>query len=593
MSLNKLLALAVVGAGIWGGCVVEDPNYCDETKACPAGRQCNLAFRGCEPIAVDGGTPALDSAPPVVVDAQLPQAPTLDLAQRKSNGATCASGIECASGSCTAGVCCGSACSGACESCTLPGQVGTCSPRPAGTACGVVSCVDEPTASYIAMLRCTGTSSACQTVKLSCGAYTCTPGEATCRTSCQANSDCSSALCDLLDAKSTCVPSTTICHTSAAVTGGDGGQTAPLASIGQCLASGKAYVAVADGVYNENLSISGKKVHIYALAPQPSVYGGGTPTVKLRPNQTAEGIVALAGSELYLRGIDLTSAVSGPNLLLVSASKATVESCYLHDVDGAAAGLVGVNSSTITLVSSRIERMGNHGLYAADTDVTVQRARINNVTTGLRFSSSTASYKLQLTDVEASQNRGDGIHIVGAYQPWLTNVIAQQNGAASTSQGVGFGLFLKGSVGTSITNLLVTGNRYGLHWEGDACSGACLSSTMTNATIAYNSDLQLESGLSGAPLSVKNSIIWATAGTVVGGSRCSFTYSDVAFGQVGTGNIDLAPLFMNSGSDFHLQMQGSPCINAGDPGASGLVSTDLDGKPRVVGIVDMGAYEVQ
>ena len=43
--------------------------------------------------------------------------------------------------------------------------------------------------------------------------------------------------------------------------------------------------------------------------------------------------------------------------------------------------------------------------------------------------------------------------------------------------------------------------------------------------------------------------------------------------------------------DFHLQST-SPCINSGNnPGVA--VSTDFEGNPRLVGTVDMGAYEYQ
>jgi predicted outer membrane repeat protein len=45
-------------------------------------------------------------------------------------------------------------------------------------------------------------------------------------------------------------------------------------------------------------------------------------------------------------------------------------------------------------------------------------------------------------------------------------------------------------------------------------------------------------------------------------------------------------------TDFHL-VPGAAAVNAGNDAAPGLtgVSTDLDGRPRFVGTVDMGAYE--
>jgi len=61
----------------------------------------------------------------------------------------------------------------------------------------------------------------------------------------------------------------------------------------------------------------------------------------------------------------------------------------------------------------------------------------------------------------------------------------------------------------------------------------------------------------------------------------------------GIGNITNAPLFEDyAGGNLRLQSN-SPCINSGN-NAHVVGSTDLDGKPRIVGgTVDIGAYEYQ
>jgi hypothetical protein len=61
----------------------------------------------------------------------------------------------------------------------------------------------------------------------------------------------------------------------------------------------------------------------------------------------------------------------------------------------------------------------------------------------------------------------------------------------------------------------------------------------------------------------------------------------------GVGNITNDPLFVNyAGGNLRLQSN-SPCINSGN-NAYVVGSTDLDGRPRIVGgTVDMGAYEFQ
>lgn len=49
-------------------------------------------------------------------------------------GTPCTTAAQCGSGGvCAGGVCCNRACDGQCESCTLPGRAGTCSPLSSGT----------------------------------------------------------------------------------------------------------------------------------------------------------------------------------------------------------------------------------------------------------------------------------------------------------------------------------------------------------------------------------------------------------------------------------------------------------------------------
>lgn len=58
-----------------------------------------------------------------------------------SFGLACTSASQCASGFCSNGVCCDTACTGQCSACNLPGTTGICSPKPVNTACNDnVSC---------------------------------------------------------------------------------------------------------------------------------------------------------------------------------------------------------------------------------------------------------------------------------------------------------------------------------------------------------------------------------------------------------------------------------------------------------------------
>ena len=56
-------------------------------------------------------------------------------AAQRGDGASCEQASQCASGQCVEGVCCNTACEGACEACNLAGSVGTCSPAPSTVQC--------------------------------------------------------------------------------------------------------------------------------------------------------------------------------------------------------------------------------------------------------------------------------------------------------------------------------------------------------------------------------------------------------------------------------------------------------------------------
>ncbi len=68
----------------------------------------------------------LEETPPAEEAGTTPPAPGKDI------GVPCAAGAECGTGICRDGVCCNAACDGVCESCSLPGSIGQCTPIPAG-----------------------------------------------------------------------------------------------------------------------------------------------------------------------------------------------------------------------------------------------------------------------------------------------------------------------------------------------------------------------------------------------------------------------------------------------------------------------------
>ncbi|HXU06945.1 MAG TPA: hypothetical protein VN903_38595, partial [Polyangia bacterium] len=96
---------------------------------------------------------------------------------RLGNGSPCAASADCNSAICVDGVCCATACSGACFSCSLPGAVGTCVVVPAGAMDPHGACPTMSPATCGSNGRCNG-SGACQTYgpETVCASETCSDG---------------------------------------------------------------------------------------------------------------------------------------------------------------------------------------------------------------------------------------------------------------------------------------------------------------------------------------------------------------------------------------------------------------------------------
>lgn len=114
------------------------------------------------------------------------------------------------------------------------------------------------------------------------------------------------------------------------------------------------------------------------------------------------------------------------------------------------------------------------------------------------------------------------------------------------------------------------------------------SNTIRNSILAGNSisDLDIDAGTA---LVIDFSLI-QLPGTDAGVATAISAGSDNLTGV----SAALAPLANNGGTTLtHAPLSGSPAVNTGDPAYAGTLTTDQRGQNRIVGIIDMGAIEVQ
>jgi hypothetical protein len=203
----------------------------------------------------------------------------------------------------------------------------------------------------------------------------------------------------------------------------------------------------------------------------------------------------------------------------------------------------------------------------------------------------------------------------GSYAATLNNCKLMAN-SAQIGGGANYG-FLCNCTLTSNTAAYGGGCAYGelsnctLTWNGAGEGGGCDSSVLNNCTLSWNSagdgggsafgalnncTLTGNSASKGGGCwfsNLTNCIVWGNdAPSGSNNFYGTLFYTCTAPLAAGAGNIASNPLFIDAaGGNLRLQSN-SLCINVGC-NACATYTVDLDGRPRIVGSVDMGAYEFQ
>jgi RHS repeat-associated protein len=172
------------------------------------------------PAPVRGHTATLLANNAVLIAGGLDSTAPVNLARihDASFGLSCTTSDQCTTGFCVkppgsaTGVCCNTACTGACEACNNPDSAGTCSPKASGTVCRAATgeCDVEE--------KCTGSSAACPVNVWMTDGLTCSDGNGctesdTCRDgSCAPGAAVVCPVADDCHEAATCEPATGLCR---------------------------------------------------------------------------------------------------------------------------------------------------------------------------------------------------------------------------------------------------------------------------------------------------------------------------------------------------------------------------------------------
>ena len=201
----------------------------------------------------------------------------------------------------------------------------------------------------------------------------------------------------------------------------------------------------------------------------------------------------------------------------------------------------------------------------------------------------------------SSSQEGGGMMNGEASRPTVTNCTFSGNSAGED----GGGMYNNQTSNPMVTNCTFSGNS--ADFTGGGMYNVNSSSpTVTNCTFSGNSAGTHGGGMCNTDSNptLTNCILWgdsAPTGPEIhnSGSTPIVTYSDIAGGYTGTGNINADPLFITGPhGDFYLsqiasgQLSNSPCVDTGGGVASDWFSSGTTRTDEVddVGTVDMGFH---
>lgn len=304
------------------------------------------------------------------------------------------------------------------------------------------------------------------------------------------------------------------------------------------------------------------------------------------------------------------------------ADGARIENCtFVQNVAGSEAGAIYILDSAMTITDCSFTQnsteygTGTRGgaIFIEEASPTVSRCLFTGNLAGHGASICTSSADAYIFDCEFAGCDLDSVFGGGIYNYGSATTIDSCLFYSNQVRSNGGAIYDGAASSSTVVNCIVRNNYAGVNGGGIYIDEGG-STQVTNCTLYANGAGGLGGGVynyEGQPV-LTNCIVWENSAggwspgvgnsSDEGGNVLVANYSDIQGTEPypGTSNIVVEPSFVNAAGDDLRLNPGSPCIDAGDNSAPGIVSQDFDGNPRIIdgdldgtATVDLGVYEYQ
>jgi serine protease len=342
-------------------------------------------------------------------------------------------------------------------------------------------------------------------------------------------------------------------------------------------------VLVSPGTYNESITIASKDIVVISTG------GAAVTIIDARRTNRVATLTGSMGRSTRLDGFTIKNGNGG---ILVNGPSATIANNIITTNVGLTGIGIDIEFSSPLVISNLIT--GNFvsggsggrggGIYvggAAAAEI-VHNVISNNGQGGIAlFAAGTPILRENIIAGNTNANGSwGGISLANYADALIINNVIANNGGDGIN-----GLVPSGNRGPYIINNTLVDNR-GNGILSDGFDKAALIAN--NVIVNYSIYTALYIGNFNDPNQpiIKNNLLYAPIGTAFGG---------LGPNPIGTnGNISVDPALVSyPTANYHLS-PGSPCINSGESSfVPSTITNDFDVLPRIIGSVDLGAYEVQ